>query len=160
MAHPLTSGIAKLVRRPVAQSPRQARQMCRSACWDAPGRSSARRGARHRTGQHHVDVQRACRDLARRAASVRREVGPASNLATGLLDQIIRSSHTGKTASSGLTVSRSLVTASIAIRRRTRRSRTVFADRSFGSQSNISYKPWCTSSIRSEPAPRSSPRTR
>ena len=34
---------------------------------------------------------------------------------SGLLDQIIGSSHTGKTASTGLTVSRSLVTASIAI---------------------------------------------
>ena len=43
------------------------------------------------------------------------QVGPTSNLAAGLLDQIISSSHTGKTASTGLTVSRSLVTASIAI---------------------------------------------
>jgi copper transport protein len=43
------------------------------------------------------------------------QVGPDSNLASGLLDQIISSSHTGKTASTGLTVSRSLVTASIAI---------------------------------------------
>jgi copper transport protein len=43
------------------------------------------------------------------------QVGPTSNLASGLLDQIISSSHTGKTASTGLTVSRSLVTASIAI---------------------------------------------
>ena len=43
------------------------------------------------------------------------QVGPESNLASGLLDQIIGSSHTGKTASAGLAVSRSLVTASIAI---------------------------------------------
>jgi copper transport protein len=43
------------------------------------------------------------------------QVGQTSNLAAGLLDQIISSSHTGKTASTGLTVSRSLVTASIAI---------------------------------------------
>ncbi|MBK5330760.1 MAG: copper resistance protein CopC/CopD [Ilumatobacteraceae bacterium] len=43
------------------------------------------------------------------------QVGPTSNLASGLLDQIISSSHTGKTASTGLTVSRSLVTAAIAI---------------------------------------------
>ncbi|MEY2416648.1 MAG: copper transport protein [Ilumatobacteraceae bacterium] len=43
------------------------------------------------------------------------QVGPNSNLASGLLDQIISSSHTGKTASTGLTVSRSLVTAAIAI---------------------------------------------
>jgi copper transport protein len=43
------------------------------------------------------------------------QVGPESNLASGLLDQIISSSHTGKTASTGLTISRSLVTASIAI---------------------------------------------
>jgi copper transport protein len=43
------------------------------------------------------------------------QVGPTSNLAAGLLDQIISSSHTGKTASTGLSVSRSLVTASIAI---------------------------------------------
>ena len=39
------------------------------------------------------------------------QVGPDSNLESGLLDQIIGSSHTGKTASIGLTVSRSLVTA-------------------------------------------------
>ncbi len=43
------------------------------------------------------------------------QVGPESNLESGLLDQIIGSNHTGKTASTGLTVSRSLVTASIAI---------------------------------------------
>ena len=43
------------------------------------------------------------------------QVGPTSNLASGLLDQIISSSHTGKTAGTGLTVSRSLVTAAIAI---------------------------------------------
>jgi copper transport protein len=43
------------------------------------------------------------------------QAGPTSNLAAGLLDQIISSSHTGKTASTGLTVSRSLVTAAIAI---------------------------------------------
>ncbi len=43
------------------------------------------------------------------------QVGPDSTLATGLLDQIISSSHTGRTAGIGLTVSRSLVTASIAI---------------------------------------------
>ncbi|HEY0518547.1 MAG TPA: copper resistance protein CopC [Ilumatobacteraceae bacterium] len=43
------------------------------------------------------------------------QVGPQSNLASGLLDQIISSSHTGKTASTGLAVSRGLVTASIAI---------------------------------------------
>jgi copper transport protein len=43
------------------------------------------------------------------------QVGPTSNLASGLLDQIIGSSHTGKTASTGLTVSRSLVTAATAI---------------------------------------------
>jgi copper transport protein len=43
------------------------------------------------------------------------QVGPDSNLASGLLDQIISSSHTGKTASTGLSVSRSLVTAAIAI---------------------------------------------
>jgi copper transport protein len=43
------------------------------------------------------------------------QVGPESNLASGLLDQIISSNHTGKTASTGLAISRSLVTASIAI---------------------------------------------
>ncbi len=43
------------------------------------------------------------------------QVGPESNLASGLLDQIIGSSHTGKTASVGLGVSRSLMTASIAL---------------------------------------------
>jgi copper transport protein len=43
------------------------------------------------------------------------QIGPDSNLASGLLDEIISSSHTGKTASVGLTISRSLVTASIAI---------------------------------------------
>ncbi|MEP7112022.1 MAG: copper resistance protein CopC, partial [Ilumatobacteraceae bacterium] len=43
------------------------------------------------------------------------QVGPDSNLASGLLDQIISSSRTGKTASTGLTVSRSLVTTAIAI---------------------------------------------
>jgi copper transport protein len=43
------------------------------------------------------------------------QVGPTSNLSSGLLDQIISSSHTGKTASTGLTVSRSLVTAAMAI---------------------------------------------
>jgi copper transport protein len=43
------------------------------------------------------------------------QVGPESNLESGLLDQIIGSSHTGTTASVGLTISRSLVTASIAI---------------------------------------------
>lgn len=43
------------------------------------------------------------------------QVGPDSNLAAGLLDQIISRSHTGKTASTGLDISRSLVTASIAI---------------------------------------------
>jgi copper transport protein len=43
------------------------------------------------------------------------QVGPDSNLASGLLDQIISSSHTGNTASTGLAVSRSLVTAAIAI---------------------------------------------
>ncbi|MEO7371107.1 MAG: copper resistance protein CopC, partial [Ilumatobacteraceae bacterium] len=43
------------------------------------------------------------------------QVGPESTLAAGLLDQIITRSHTGKTASIGLTVSRSLVTAAIAI---------------------------------------------
>ena len=43
------------------------------------------------------------------------QVGPDSNLGAGLLDQIIDSSHTGKAASTGLTVSRSLVTAAIAI---------------------------------------------
>ena len=43
------------------------------------------------------------------------QVGPDSNLAAGLLDQIIGNSHTGRTAGIGLTVSRSLVTASIAI---------------------------------------------
>jgi copper transport protein len=43
------------------------------------------------------------------------QVGPDSNLAAGLLDQIISSSHTGKPAGIGLDVSRSLMTASIAI---------------------------------------------
>ncbi len=43
------------------------------------------------------------------------QIGPDSNLSAGLLDQIIGSSHTGKAASTGLTVSRSLVTAAIAI---------------------------------------------
>ena len=43
------------------------------------------------------------------------QVGPESTLATGLLDQIISSSHTGRAAGIGLTVSRSLITASIAI---------------------------------------------
>jgi copper transport protein len=43
------------------------------------------------------------------------QVGPDSNLAAGLLDQIISSSHVGKTAGIGLDVSRSLMTASIAI---------------------------------------------
>jgi copper transport protein len=43
------------------------------------------------------------------------QVGPDSNLAAGLLDQIISSSHTGGPASIGLTISRSLVIASIAI---------------------------------------------
>ncbi|HEY4608633.1 MAG TPA: copper resistance CopC family protein, partial [Ilumatobacteraceae bacterium] len=43
------------------------------------------------------------------------QVGPKSTLAAGLLDQILGNSHTGKTASVGLTISRSLVTASIAI---------------------------------------------
>jgi len=43
------------------------------------------------------------------------QVGPKSTLAAGLLDQILGNSHTGKTASVGLTISRSLVTSSIAI---------------------------------------------
>jgi len=43
------------------------------------------------------------------------QVGPTSTLAAGLLDQILGNSHTGKSASVGLTVSRSLVTSSIAI---------------------------------------------
>jgi copper transport protein len=43
------------------------------------------------------------------------QVGPESNLESGLLDQIVGSSGTGKTARIGLIVSRSLVTASIAI---------------------------------------------
>jgi copper transport protein len=43
------------------------------------------------------------------------QIGPNSNLASGLLDQIIGSSHTGKTASLGLSVSRSLMTAAIAL---------------------------------------------
>jgi copper transport protein len=43
------------------------------------------------------------------------QIGPDSNLAAGLLDQIITSSHTGGPASIGLTISRSLVIASIAI---------------------------------------------
>ncbi len=43
------------------------------------------------------------------------QVGPDSTLATGLLDQIISSSHTGRASGIGLTVSRSLITASIAI---------------------------------------------
>jgi copper transport protein len=43
------------------------------------------------------------------------QVGPDSNLASGLLDQIISSSHTGRTAGIGLDVSRSLVTAAIAV---------------------------------------------
>src|SRR4029078_13078183 len=43
------------------------------------------------------------------------QVGPKSTLAAGLLDQILGNSHTGKSASVGLTVSRSLVTSSIAI---------------------------------------------
>jgi copper transport protein len=43
------------------------------------------------------------------------QVGPDSNLASGLLDQIISSSHTGRAAGIGLAISRSLVTAAIAI---------------------------------------------
>ncbi|MEA3185190.1 MAG: copper transport protein [Ilumatobacteraceae bacterium] len=43
------------------------------------------------------------------------QVGPSSNLANGLLDEVINSSHTGRTAGVGLSVSRSLVTAAIAI---------------------------------------------
>ncbi len=43
------------------------------------------------------------------------QVGPDSNLASGLLDQIIGNSHTSRTAAIGLAISRSLVTASIAI---------------------------------------------
>lgn len=43
------------------------------------------------------------------------QVGPTSTLATGLLDQIVSSTHTGNTASAGLTASRSLVTASMAL---------------------------------------------
>jgi copper transport protein len=43
------------------------------------------------------------------------QVGPDSNLAAGLLDSIISSSHVGKPAGIGLDVSRSLMTASIAI---------------------------------------------
>ncbi|HEX2782935.1 MAG TPA: copper resistance protein CopC, partial [Ilumatobacteraceae bacterium] len=43
------------------------------------------------------------------------QVGPDSNLAPGLLDQVISSSHTGRAAGVGLAVSRSLVTAAIAI---------------------------------------------
>ncbi|MEP7201629.1 MAG: copper resistance protein CopC [Ilumatobacteraceae bacterium] len=43
------------------------------------------------------------------------QVGPDSNLSAGLLDQIIGSSQTGTIASTGLTISRSLVTAAIAV---------------------------------------------
>jgi copper transport protein len=43
------------------------------------------------------------------------QVGPDSNLASGLLDQIISSSHTGRAAGIGLAVSRSIVTGAIAI---------------------------------------------
>ncbi len=43
------------------------------------------------------------------------QVGPDSNLAAGLLDEIISSSHTGTTAGTGLDISRSVVTASIAV---------------------------------------------
>ena len=43
------------------------------------------------------------------------QVGPSSNLTSGLLDQIITSSHTGRSAGIGLDASRSLVTAAIAI---------------------------------------------
>jgi copper transport protein len=43
------------------------------------------------------------------------QIGPDSNLASGLLDQIIGSSHTGKTASIGLGISRALMTAAIAL---------------------------------------------
>lgn len=43
------------------------------------------------------------------------QYGPASTLANGLLDQIISSTHTGRTAGTGLAVSRSLVTASMAL---------------------------------------------
>ncbi len=43
------------------------------------------------------------------------QIGPISNLAAGLLGQIISSSHLGKPAGIGLAVSRSLVTAAIAI---------------------------------------------
>ncbi|MGZ4673794.1 MAG: copper resistance CopC/CopD family protein [Ilumatobacteraceae bacterium] len=43
------------------------------------------------------------------------QVGPDANLAAGLLGQIISSSHTGRTAEIGLAVSRSLVTAAIAL---------------------------------------------
>lgn len=43
------------------------------------------------------------------------QIGPDSNLADGLLGQIISSSHTGRPAGIGLAVSRSLVTASIAL---------------------------------------------
>jgi copper transport protein len=43
------------------------------------------------------------------------QVGPDSNLAPGLLDQVISSSHTGRSASIGLAISRSSVTAAIAV---------------------------------------------
>ena len=43
------------------------------------------------------------------------QIGPDGTLAAGLLDQIISSSHTGGPASIGLTISRSLVIASIAV---------------------------------------------
>ena len=43
------------------------------------------------------------------------QIGPTSNLADGLLGQIISSTHTGRPAGIGLAVSRSLVTASIAL---------------------------------------------
>jgi copper transport protein len=43
------------------------------------------------------------------------QVGPDSNLATGLVDRIVSSSHTGRSASVALGISRGLVTASIAI---------------------------------------------
>ncbi len=43
------------------------------------------------------------------------QVGPSSNLASGLLDQIITSEHTGKAAGAALSASRSLVTVAIAV---------------------------------------------
>ena len=66
-------------------------------------------------GSYVVDYRVVSSDSHPVHAAYTFQVGPDSTLATGLLDQIISSSHTGRTAGIGLTVSRSLIIASIAI---------------------------------------------